>query len=176
MAGPERTAYPSAMRARWLAFSIPLAALMLGAPALAGEDVPVYTNEVLERMFGPPPPTQAAPIASSEPEDWAWIEHYIDRQYARIDADRNYDLNRAALRIADDRTAAGTGYGYGYYSYPSLGLGYPASTWWNTVHASYSGKSWKHGGSGCGNGRPSVMPFAARGGGLAARYRNAPPR
>ena len=164
------------MRARRLAVLIPLTVLLLGVPALADEVVPVYTNEVLERMFGPPPPTQAAPIASSEPADWAWIEQYIDRQYARIDADRQYDLSRATLRIADDRTSQGGRYGYGYSYYPSLGLGYPASTWWNTVHASYGGGSWKRGGSGCGAGRPSVMPFAARGGGLAARHRSAPTR
>ena len=184
MARQEASAYPSAMRARRLAVVIPMTVLLLGVPALAAEEVPLYTNEDLERMFGPPPPTQAGPIASSEPADWAWIEQYIDRQYARIDADRQYDLSRATLRIADERTARGTDYGYGYYSYPSLGLGYPASTWWNTVHASYvggsslkRGGSWKGGGmKSCGPGRPSVMPFSARGGGLAARYRNAPPR
>ncbi|HZN53877.1 MAG TPA: hypothetical protein VFB67_01025 [Candidatus Polarisedimenticolaceae bacterium] len=172
------------MRARALAAWVPLTMLLTGASALAEEPVPLYTSEDLDRMFGPPPPTQVAPIASSAPEDWAWIEQYIDRQYARIDADRQYDLNRAALRIADERTDVGAGYGSGYgYYYPSLRLGYPASTWWNTVHASYGGGSWKRGGS-CKNdgmklrgaGRPSVTPFAARGGGLAARYRNAPPR
>lgn len=135
--------YPLAMRARMFCAAAAMAMAVWSRGALAAEEVvPLYTNEDLDRMFGPPPPSPSDPVDKSTPADWAWVEQFIDRQYARVDADRRYDLDRAALRVVDRRTDAGYGgYGYGYGSYPALGLGYPASTWWNTVHSRYSGTS-----------------------------------
>src|SRR5215831_11138455 len=120
---------------RSLAAGIALAALAAAGTAMAGtEAAPLYTNEDLDRMFGPPPHPVSEPVDKSTPEDWRWVEQYLDRQYARIDADRQYDLSRAALRIADQQSY------YPYYgSYPvAWNASYPMATWWQTVHARYS--------------------------------------
>jgi hypothetical protein len=132
----------------------------LGTAALAEEPVPVYTNEDLDRMFGPPPPPVKDPVDKSGPEDWGWVEGYLDRQYARIDADRQYELQKRTLDIAEERTYTGRTYGGGYYGYyggyAAFGLRYPASTWYGNVSRIYRG-----GGShGCnvGNSRPMPAP------------------
>jgi hypothetical protein len=103
-----------------------------GAIAAADEEVPLYTNDDLERMFGAVP-TPAYDLADrTQPEDWQWVESYLDRQYARLDADRQYELNRRTLDIAEDRTPA-----YGFRYPVAFGLGYPASTWWSVVQSRY---------------------------------------
>jgi len=96
------------------------------------EPVPLYTSDDLDRMFGPAPGPSAS-LDKTRPEDWAWVERFIDRQYARVDADRQYDLDRRALDVAAERNAPPwTGYAVPW------GLGYPASTWWNSVSAHYA--------------------------------------
>src|SRR5512143_1892430 len=118
-----------------------LALVAAAAPAVAAgeaETVPLYTNEDLDRMFGPAPAQPSEAVDKATPEDWRWVEQFIDRQYERVDADRRYDLERRTLDIADRRT--GTGYVGGYAAW---GLGYPASTWWNTVWSRYA---WASGG------------------------------
>lgn len=114
--------------------------LLAGTAVLAEEPVPVYTNEDLERMFGPPPTAVSEPVDKSGPEDWGWVESYLDRQYARIDADRQYELQKRTLDIAEERTYTGNrAYFGGYYGgYAAFGLGYPASTWWQNVHRTYT--------------------------------------
>jgi hypothetical protein len=125
------------MRPVWLAGTV-LAAAVLAAVPVAGADpeqVPLYTSEDLDRMFGPVPTGPSVPVDKTTPEDWRWVEQFIDRQYARVDADRRYDLERRAQNIAIGRPeTADTGYGYP----TAWGLGYPASTWWNRVWWSYS--------------------------------------
>jgi hypothetical protein len=116
---------------------VPLAVAMSTAPARAAdpEAVPLYTSEDLDRMFGPAPAGPSVPVDKSRPEDWAWVEQFIDRQYARVDADRRYDLDRRALDVAASRQEpAWTGYGRPL----AWELGYPASTWWHTVWGQYS--------------------------------------
>jgi hypothetical protein len=134
VAADPMSAYPSVM------FRVIAASLLLaGTAALAEEPVRVYTSEDLERMFGPPPRAVSDRVDKSGPEDWGWVETYLDRQYARIDADRQYELQKRTLDIAEERTDTGyRGFYGGYYGYASLGLGYPASTWWQTVHNRYT--------------------------------------
>jgi hypothetical protein len=118
---------------RFTAVALALAALIPAGFARAGtESVPLYTNDDLDRMFGPAPPPVTDPVDKTTPEDWRWVEQFIDRQYARIDADRQYDLDRYSLRIAARQDYPYYG-GYGI----AWSLGYPANVWWNTVHRSY---------------------------------------
>lgn len=114
-----------------------LVATRAGAGTTA-DGVPLYTNEDLDRMFGPPPKGPSVPVDKSGPEDWRWVEQYIDRQYARIDADRQYDLDRYSVET--NRYIA-AGYG-GYYGGAAWGLGYPASTWWNHVWPHYAASTY----------------------------------
>jgi hypothetical protein len=112
-------------------------AVAMGAQAasVGTEAVPLYTGEDLDRMFGPVPAGPSVPCDKTTPEDWRWVEQFIDRQYARVDADRQYDLDRHALDIAAGREEpAWTGYGQPL----AWGLGYPASTWWNNVWGHYA--------------------------------------
>lgn len=126
-----------------------VAGLAIGAATAADHDsVPLFTGEDLDRMFGPVPAAPSEPVDKSRPEDWRWVEEFLARQYSRIDADRQYELSNRSLEIdehvAYDRSDDGY-YGHygghygGYYGgYASLGLGYPASTWWNHVSSAYS--------------------------------------
>jgi hypothetical protein len=144
--------------------------LLAASTAMAQEPVKVYTNDDLDRMFGPPPPPVSEPVDKSGPEDWGWVEGYLERQYARIDADRQYELDKRVVDIAEERTYTGSRYGYGYYGgYAAFGLRYPASVWHQNVSRIYRGGSYygSRGSSGCkgGNGgramgRPS--PRAGR--------------
>lgn len=101
------------------------------------ETVPLYTGDDLDRMFGPPPPPVTDPVDKTRGEDWIWVESYLDRQYARIDADRRYELSRRVVDVAEERTER-EWVNRPLYGYASLGLGYPASTWWNGVYRSYA--------------------------------------
>ena len=137
MAADAMSAYSFAM-VRVMAASMLLAASV----AVAQEPVPVYTNEDLDRMFGAPPAPVSDPVDKSGPEDWGWVEGYLDRQYARIDADRQYELDKRALDIAEERTYTRDPYSHGYgYGYAAFGLRYPASVWYNNVSRAYRGGS-----------------------------------
>src|SRR5262245_1852308 len=71
---------------------IVLAPLAASAMAQQQGTAPLYTNEDLKAL--PPLPVQKAPIAEPAPADWAATLEMIDRSYARIDADRAYQLQR----------------------------------------------------------------------------------
>jgi hypothetical protein len=125
---------------RWsLLLVLPAAAtIAIGVAAAADRDqVPLYTNDDLDRMFGPAPAQPSDPVDKTRPEDWRWVEQFLDRQYSRIDADRQYDLGRRSVDIAAN-AVEGTSPFYGRAW--GWGLGYPASTWWGRVGASYA--SW----------------------------------
>ena len=98
-------------------------ALGTGALAAAGEAVPLYTNDDLDRMFGPPLPPVTDRVDKSGPADWSWVEEFLDRQYARIDADRQYDLSRRATAASVETIPDTTANGWTY--------AYPVSWWWN---------------------------------------------
>jgi len=112
----------------------------LGITAAADQDpVPLFTGEDLDRMFGPAPGTPSDPVDKTRPEDWRWVEQFLDRQYTRIDADRQYDLDR---RVVDVRTLE-VEQPWAIYGRPvAWGLGYPASTWWNVVGGHYAASSY----------------------------------
>lgn len=107
-------------------------------PPAGDEKVPLYTNEDLERMFGPSTASTGEIDSAIRPEDWSWVEQFLDRQYARLDADRSYDLDRRALGAATPLVSP-------YLAYPvAWRLGFPASTWWNTVFSHYRSGSTVH--------------------------------
>jgi hypothetical protein len=105
-------------------FALVIAAMGLGVAVRAEEDVPLYTNADLERMFGKPPKTEPAkPYANTE-TDWQRVESFLDREYARLAAQRQYDGPRMT-EAPEENPYRGTptmawygGYGYGYYGYP----------------------------------------------------------
>jgi hypothetical protein len=94
------------------------------------EQVPLYTGEDLDRMFGPAPASPSVPVDKSRPEDWRWVEQFLDRQYARIDADRQHDLNSREMGIAEGRDNEPSGY-YGGSLLWGWGGGYPGYGGWN---------------------------------------------
>lgn len=112
----------------WTFVVVPvLAAMGIGvAAAASAEEVPLYTGEDLDRMFGPPPVGPSVPVDKTRPEDWRWVEQFLDREYARIDADRRYDLDSRGVAISErqaetpERTYGGSllwGWGGGYSGY-----------------------------------------------------------
>jgi hypothetical protein len=129
-------------------FVVPVVAMVaIGIAAAADQDpVPLFTSQDLDRMFGPAPPKPSDPVDKTRPEDWRWIEQFLDRQYSRIDADRQFDLGSRSVDIAARRVEQ-TWPIYGRSV--AWGLGYPASTWWDAVSSNYA--SW--GGTACS--RPS---------------------
>jgi hypothetical protein len=81
-----------------------LAAGVLATPAIGAgqpapeaapdEPVPVYTNADLER-FGPSD-APAGPVTTPDEGDWEFVQAFLDREYARVDTERDYELLRAA--------------------------------------------------------------------------------
>jgi len=96
------------------------------AAATDREPVPLYTGEDLDRMFGPAPAGPSRLVDKTRPEDWRWVEQFLDREYSRIDADREYDLSSREVDIAERRVEKPS------RIYGSLlwGGGYSAG-WWN---------------------------------------------
>jgi hypothetical protein len=124
-----------------LLFVVPAIAMVaIDIAAAADQDpVPLFTGEDLDRMFGPAPAAPSDPVDKTRPEDWRWVEQFLDRQYTRIDADRQYDLDR---RVVDVRTLE-VEQPWAIYGRPvAWGLGYPASTWWNVVGGHYAASSY----------------------------------
>jgi len=119
--------YYFAMRPSTLLVASAVLTVSIGlAAASDAEQVPLYTGEDLDRMFGPAPSGPSVPVDKSRPEDWRWVEQFLDRQYARIDADRQNDLSNREVAIAErqaetpERTYGGSllwGWGGGYSGY-----------------------------------------------------------
>lgn len=115
------------------------------AAALAqqAEDGPhVWTREDLERLYGPPSVKQG-PVASADPqEEQRRIEAFLDRQYARLDAERELEMRRRQ----QDHDLRGA-------ERPERMTGYLALAPW----APYSGRGW-YGGWHGGPPRPPSLP------------------
>jgi hypothetical protein len=115
-------------RLAFLIVALALAGVGLAAAAET-EKVPLYTREDLDRMFGPAPASPSVPVDKSHPEDWRPIEQFLDREYARIEAQRQNDLNRREMEIAtrrenDSQYYGGSllwGWGAGYPGYADYG-------------------------------------------------------
>jgi hypothetical protein len=78
----------------WTILTVALPVAGAGAPALAaGEaEVRLYTNEDLARF----PVLPDSTVAAEKParEEWAGVVAYLEREHARIDADRAHRLER----------------------------------------------------------------------------------
>jgi hypothetical protein len=110
----------------------------LGATASA-EEVPLYTGEDLDRMFGPAPAGPSVPVDKSRPEDWVWVEQFLDREYARIDADRQHDLNSREVAISE-RQAETPDRSYGGSLLWGYGAGYPGYGGWDVAGPGFGGR------------------------------------
>jgi len=99
--------------------SVVACALALAGGSWADEEVRVYTNEDLEAL----PPLTSPVIVDDEGRPlelegaerrWAFVDDFVDRAYARIDADRAYWLERrrtAAEADAVERLGTAPRYG-----------------------------------------------------------------
>lgn len=75
-------------------------ALLIGTAGAADlpleTEIRVYTNADLRAL-----PSDSATGAPAEPngsdDGWAFVQAHLAREYARLDADRGYELDRAAL-------------------------------------------------------------------------------
>jgi hypothetical protein len=79
--------------------SLVVAALVAAGPAAAGETPKVWTNEDLERLFGP---SEASGPVAVDPErasrDQAFVEQFLERHYRLLEADKERDLRREEAR------------------------------------------------------------------------------
>jgi hypothetical protein len=120
------------MRSRFLFLVVPaISVLAVGLSAATDrEPVPTFTGEDLDRMFGPAPAGPSELVDKTRPEDWRWVEQFLDRQYERIDAERQYELRTREIDIAEHRVEHPTRthgtllWGRGYYSPWGYGTGY----------------------------------------------------
>jgi hypothetical protein len=111
-----------------------LAAVALGVAAAAErEQVPLYTGEDLDRMFGPAPSGPSDPVDKTRPEDWRFVEQFLDREYARIDAERHHDLSSREV----DVSARPVDEPRRIYGGSLLWGGYPVSPLWNVAGPGY---------------------------------------
>src|SRR5258705_8636427 len=115
----------------WSRFVV-LATLTIVATGVAGaadqDRVPLFTSEDLDRMFGPAPAQPRDPVDKSGPEDWRWVESFLDRQYARIEADRQFELRSREIDVSSTRVDEPAR----IYGGSSIRCGgYPALAWWN---------------------------------------------
>lgn len=90
------------MRARFLACLATGAFLVVASTVALAETPPkVWTNEDLERMFGPSEPT---PEIVNAPGDgtaqWDAVESFLERQYRRIEQEKDRELKRDEIRAA----------------------------------------------------------------------------
>jgi hypothetical protein len=120
------------LRYGWTALVLTLVA---STPVLAEETVHTYTTEELNQKYGRVPgvsqPVDRAPLA-----DWAVVQDFIDRQYARIDAERRYAMERQAADLQSQPL-----YRPEYSGVAAWGYYYPTSTSWGCSGRD-SGRSW----------------------------------
>lgn len=129
------------MRCRKLVFVVSaVATVAIGIAVAAEQDpVPLFTSEDLDRMFGAAPAQPSDPVDKTGPADWRWVEEFLDRQYSRIDADRQFDLSSRALDISTAQPVEQPPRIYARSV--AWGLGYPASTWWDVVRSKHASRT-----------------------------------
>jgi hypothetical protein len=103
-----------------------LAVGVLATPALgAGSPAPdtdppeavrVYTNADLEK-FGPSEAPEG-PVRTRDGGEWAFVQAFLDREHARLEAERDYELRRSA----DQERARQLANPHPDYQAPYLGL------------------------------------------------------
>jgi hypothetical protein len=93
-------------------------AALLPAPWVAAEpEVHVYTNADLQRFELPGETGEPDP---QPVETWGYVVDYLEREWARIDADRSHDLERARVRndeMLRDRSTISIPYAPFYYGF-----------------------------------------------------------
>ncbi|MBZ5637975.1 MAG: hypothetical protein LAO51_04365 [Acidobacteriia bacterium] len=57
------------------------------------ESVPLYTNADLLK-FGPPSGPDEA-VRTRDEGEWEFVQAFLDREYARVDAERDYEIERS---------------------------------------------------------------------------------
>ena len=112
-----------------------LLVMALGVPVFAEEAVHTYTTEELNRKYGTVPGV-SQPVDRSPLADWAVVQDFIDRQYARLDAERRYAMDR---QIADQQSQPQ--YRPEYSGVAAWGYYYPGTTSWGYSGGS-SGRAW----------------------------------
>jgi hypothetical protein len=106
-------------------FSVLLAVCLAASVLSAGAaEVRVYTNADLAEL---PPIETGQPVEGGDGElGWEFVHDFIDREHRRLDAEREWELERRAADTERDREAryrAGSSWGYyGVYPYhPTYG-------------------------------------------------------
>jgi hypothetical protein len=102
--------------------------MLLGACLVAGhaaaDTAPrLYTNADLDALGSVPAQTERIADASeTRAADWQFVTDFLDRQHARLDAERSLALERRRVEqeeayVEDDHYVfpAGWGYGYGWW-------------------------------------------------------------
>ena len=98
-----------------------LCAVMLPVAAQTGaETVRVYTNADLERLE--PLAVDSAPVARHDEAEWEFVTEFLEREQAKIDADRAHRLEQRRVAIeegfvGDRRSRSGYRIPYGIYPY-----------------------------------------------------------
>ncbi len=110
---------------------VPLILLLLAAGVPVGLSAAdaettghVYTNADLEKL---PTVSVSAPLAPTDAQGRDFVTAFIERERARIDADRQHALDRQFVESETDRERPtgerywfpGPGYGWGYGFYPA---------------------------------------------------------
>lgn len=121
MARPASGAYTLGMRIP-RGFGVVLAAVALAVPGLAGaaETPKVWTNEDLERLFGPSEASRPVTVDSEQAaRDHAFVERFLDRHYRLLEAEKERDLRKEEVRATAEPE-------------PEYTLGYApwAGSWW----------------------------------------------
>jgi hypothetical protein len=105
----------------------------VGSGAMAaeqsGDEAPrLYTNADLDRL-GPGPAEPSRPISGADDPGWDYVQQFLDREHARLEADRLMDLeesrraaeNDALYELARERDYSVPYYG-GYWYNPWVGV------------------------------------------------------
>ncbi len=104
-------------------FVVAVASVMGADDPPPQESVPLYTNADLEK-FGPPT-SAPGPVGVADEGEWQSVSEFLDREYARIDAERQYELDREEARrlvAAEESPSARYVVPYfgGLWSYPGF--------------------------------------------------------
>ncbi len=107
------------------------AAMLVGSVGVAAAEAPkVWTNEDLERLFGP---SDASRPVSVDPElaarDHAFVERFLERQYRLLAAEKDRELRREEVRATAEPE-------------PEYSLGYApwvGALWWPHERPAHSG-------------------------------------
>ena len=150
-------------------------ALVATGPVRAGDAVPVYTNADLDRMFGKAPEPSAKPYVDAD-ADWQRVGAFLDREYARVDADRKHDIDRASVRVEtrEENEFRGWPAGAWWGSYPYYGGYYRTNPYGGYGHPRAGGPYMTNpapGARGSGFGRIHGSEFRIKSGGFRGHAR-----